>query len=683
MNLGTFSALAALVACRGVPDDSGAPSGAVDPPVVRIAELVSRNEAAGADPDGEWGDWIELANPGALPVSLDGWTITDDVDGPAWAALDGLMVPAKGRLVLWADGERERGSTHLPFSLDGDGEGLKLVDPDHQTHDALRFGALPADVALVRTEDDRWTAAVGARPDAAPTSGVETPPGAAPDGVPEPGPACGLAADLPTRALLEGDELTVTVRCEAVDRAALRLVPVGLPAGATWDEAAGVLRWELGPADAGHRPLVFASWPADGGSVPQVEAVAVEVVENPDLADAAPVDPQAYREEWGVPVVHVAMEGTPTVEREVPAVVHWNGRPYAATVEVHGRTSTKYPKLSYELNFDDIRLPVDAWGDTVQHLLLITPFDDNSYVRQRLAYDLWRATGDLWGKPRYAADPFFVVAYFDGAYQGLYHAIQKLDHDPFERQGLDGDLAVYKAVDTDANYGELDSEGAPKTSWHQGFEKVDGEPEDDWTDLDALVALTAGATPASLVAELDEVAHADEFLDWLLFVRFLAGEDSTSKNHLVVREPGGRFHYIPWDFNASFGQNWRTYRIDADFDDDFSGDNHLFALMLADGDTRERLRERGERLVEDGPFASAWLLAQVDRYYAEIDLAARRDQERWGAEYRAYAGWAEARDDDGDWTDFDGERAYLEDWIRERSATFVELLEADEDDDDD
>jgi hypothetical protein len=664
-------------ACRYWPeDDTAAPSGEAG--TLRIAELVARNDTAARDPEGRWSDWVELVNPTEVDLPLDGWAVTDDLEGGERHPLDGLVLRGGDRLTLWLAGEPSFDPSILDFALDADGEAFGVYDPRGVLVDGVRFGALPEDVALVRAGDGAggWTVAWPATPGMAPAGDAGVPEGVPdPDGVPGPGPRCDLATDLVTTTFLEGEPIEFSVSCtgELALGDAL-FAPAGLPTGAEWDPAAGRLSWTTDAAAAGRQRFVFATWPADGSAaVPQVEVVSVDVVNDLDQPDAGGVNPASYREEWGVPVIHVAMTGTPTTGFEVPAVVTWAGRPYDATVEVHGRTSTRYPKVSYELNFDVERLPVDRWEDTVQHLLLITPFDDNSYVRQRLAYDLWRATGDALGAPRYGPDPFFVVVYFDGVYHGLYHAIQKLDHDAFARQGLDPDLNVYKATDTDANYASVGSDGLPKDTWHDGFEKVDGDPEDDFSDLDAFVAFAASVPAGELAAQADTYAHWDEFQDWLLFVRFIAGEDSTSKNHLVVREPEGRFHYVPWDFNASFGQNWRTYRIGADFDDDFTTDNHLFAQIQSQLPLRSAQLER-YRTLRDGPFSAEWLLARVDSYYAEIDEAARRDWAVWGPQYLAYEGWADERNEDADWTDLDGERAYLEAWIRARGDLFEEVL---------
>jgi hypothetical protein len=165
------------VADGGRPNDSGAPdSGAADSgdgtadggdsgdtgplpvyptehPVV-INELMLNNDHGYTDSDGLHPDWIELYNPGEADVALDGWTLSDDPeavdDRRIGAPLDGLVVPARGHLLLAADGGT--GPGHLPFALSAGGELLTLRAPggDRWT---LQVGPMPEDVALRRITD--------------------------------------------------------------------------------------------------------------------------------------------------------------------------------------------------------------------------------------------------------------------------------------------------------------------------------------------------------------------------------------------------------------------------------------------------------------------------------------------------------------------------------------------------
>ena len=103
--------------------------------------------------DGSRPDWLELHNPGATEVSLDGWTIGDSDDPEDVEPILGSMViPPGGELVLFADGQPELGPRHLEMSLDSDGESLALYAPDGRG-EVVHYGELEGDIALSRNTD--------------------------------------------------------------------------------------------------------------------------------------------------------------------------------------------------------------------------------------------------------------------------------------------------------------------------------------------------------------------------------------------------------------------------------------------------------------------------------------------------------------------------------------------------
>jgi len=135
-------------ACEGAPPTTDDPRA----DVLRINELMASNGATCADDVGEFDDWIELINTGEDELSLDGIAITDDRTTPDKASLDGLTIPAGGRLLLVADGTPAQGATHLPFKLSAAGEELLLFIGEAIIDEVSWTSAL-ADVSLARFPD--------------------------------------------------------------------------------------------------------------------------------------------------------------------------------------------------------------------------------------------------------------------------------------------------------------------------------------------------------------------------------------------------------------------------------------------------------------------------------------------------------------------------------------------------
>lgn len=661
--------LICLAACHKEADAPSLPTEGF----VFIHALMANNQVALQDPTGAWPDWVELYNPGPQAIALDEWSVSDDLDNADAFPLTGLQIEAEGHLYLWADNKPDLGPDHLPFSLDADGESFGLYAPDGSRRDGLSFGALPHDISLVRNTEGNWDVQRQETQTEAPELSAALP-------WQTPGPLCGLESDLSRVNFLEGELIEFTVSCHGeLAFADAQIQPVNLPATATWEASTGHVRWLTGPADGARVDLVFSVLARnDTSRVPQAEVITFWVADNPNLQNKVPVEASHYWEEWGLPVIHLSTDGTPTTTTEVPATVVWQGRSYPATSEVHGRSSSNYPKLGYELDFDEEQLPVDLWKTRVDHLVLISTFDDNSYVRQKFVYDLWAAMSETTDEDRLVPEPFFAVLYLNGDYHGLYMAIERVDNNFVERQGFDEASDLYKATDVNANYELTDVNGDPKVTLHDGFEKVEGVDITDFSDLDALVQFTGQSDAETLIAQANNWLYWDEFIDWLLLARYADTEDSTCKNHYLLHAVGDdRMHFIPWDFNASWGQNWRTYRVSSSFNDDFSEDNRLFWAIQNNPEATAAFWARYQALSTDGPLSLAWQEATLDSYFALIDPSAQRDWDKWGSAYQSYTGpdtWVPEREENGDWTDYEGEKDYLYQWVAERNAFFATLV---------
>ncbi len=123
-----------------------------------INEFMASNDAAYADEYGEYDDWIELYNAGDTDIDIAGMYISDNVDDPtAYQIPSGKAVttiPAGGFLVLWADGQTDQGTLHLPFKLSSGGEAIVLTASDGATTiDEHVYEAQETDISEGRLPD--------------------------------------------------------------------------------------------------------------------------------------------------------------------------------------------------------------------------------------------------------------------------------------------------------------------------------------------------------------------------------------------------------------------------------------------------------------------------------------------------------------------------------------------------
>ncbi len=99
---------------------------------VVISEFMAANGATLLDGDSEASDWIEVFNARDVPVSLAGWTLSDDPSVPQKWTFPEIELGAQSFLVVFASGKDRRdpaAELHTNFKLSRSGEYLALYDP--------------------------------------------------------------------------------------------------------------------------------------------------------------------------------------------------------------------------------------------------------------------------------------------------------------------------------------------------------------------------------------------------------------------------------------------------------------------------------------------------------------------------------------------------------------------------
>ncbi len=644
---------------------------AVDWPLVRINEFMASNYDTVADGTGASSDWLELVNASEVTVDLADWTLSDDPDNLDDHTLASFTLAPGDHLLLWADNDITLGPDHLDFSLARTGGALWLSAPDGTVIDRVSYPTQGEDFSAARSPDggDGWVLSAAPTPGAQnPDQGLAAADPAAPEGHCEP------TADLASPHFLEGDSVAFTLACSgALDRDASELTLLSQPTEATFDLVTLSLSWDTGPTSGGRHDLWFSDRAAGATDrVPAAASVSFWIADNPEHPAAVAPDPLTYTEEWGLPVFHLTHQGT-LGESYTPGATTYLGERYPHEIKIRGAASAGYPKNSWTVRYDEPEIDIEGWDRSRDHLVFLTTFDDNAYTRQKLIYDLWAAMAEHAGEDRLTPRTFFAVVYLQGVYHGLYVVMDHVDNEFVDHFGLSREGNLYKSVNHDANFYLTDYYGSTKSSMHAGYEKKEGDPADDFGDLDALVSWSGNASADTIVAEAEDWFPYDEFQDWFLLVYFSLSEDSAGKNAYLYNDPlhATRFRYVPWDFNHAWGQNWYTARTGSDALNDYQSANRLFWAMQTDPSASRVLWERARDLMDDGPLAQDWLIDQLDAYYALIEPSAERDWERWAYDYH-HEWWAPYRE--SDWTTYQEEKNYLYTWIAERSALFEVMI---------
>ena len=132
-------------------------------------------------------DFVELYNPGSLPVSLEELFLSDAAGAPAKSPIPSLsFIAGNDFLSFVADGDANQGANHLMFKLSPDVGLILLSGPDGTVIDAVNYGPQQTDVSQGRSPSGSDTLTSFAQPTA---------------GGPNPGPAGVISVTNVTQAV--------------------------------------------------------------------------------------------------------------------------------------------------------------------------------------------------------------------------------------------------------------------------------------------------------------------------------------------------------------------------------------------------------------------------------------------------------------------------------------------------
>ena len=117
-----------------------------------INEFVASNDSVGGyrEPDGGYGDWIELYNRSNRTLDLTGAQLSDDALAPdKWTFPAGTTMAPNSYLIVWADEDLDQAGLHASFRLSRDGEDL-VLSSGGAVIDAHTFGPQETNVSEAR-----------------------------------------------------------------------------------------------------------------------------------------------------------------------------------------------------------------------------------------------------------------------------------------------------------------------------------------------------------------------------------------------------------------------------------------------------------------------------------------------------------------------------------------------------
>jgi hypothetical protein len=609
-----------------------------------LTELLALNATGLTDEDGEHSDWIEIFNDEAGDVDVDGWYLTDDATALTKWRFPPTVVPAGGRLVVFASDKNRAASgseLHTNFKLGGGGEYLGLVRADGVTIEHEYAPAFPP-----QTADVSWGLALdlsqqrcfldptpGAANDESPPCGVVEKPAFsvargfydAPFSVaistPTPGALIYHTLDgsdpSPTNGTLYTGPIPITTT--ATLRAAAYAPPL-LP-------TPSVTHTYLFLQDVIHQ--TGAGFPTEG--FPADYAMDPKVVNDPRYSPTILDDLRA------VPTISIVMDVDDLFGQENGIYVHpdrrgpeWE-RPASAElilpdgstgfqvnsgVRIQGRTSrARNPKKSLRLSFKSIfgpaHLEYPLFADTP-----VTRFDKLrlrashnkswSFGIQRADYirDQWMRDTQI-AMGRIASHGAFFHLYLNGLYWGLYNVVE-LPEAEFAVAyfgGTEDEWDVIKPDETDSG---------TRDAWEMAHD----------------LAAAGLATPAAY-AEIRQYVDVPNLIDYMI-ANIHGGTDNWDGTNWYAarrRLPGEGFRFFSWDAESSM----ESLQKNCTGISNLGKPSGLYAALRANEEFRVLFGDHVHRHFFNGggltpPVAAARYMERV----AEIDRAIVPESARWG-----------------------------------------------------
>ena len=635
---------------------------------VFLSEIAASNDNGETDSDGDYSDWVEIANSGPIAVNLGGWHLTDDALAPRKWEFPPVILDAGAHLLVFASGkdrDNPAAELHTNFSLAAEGEYLAITDGAGLVVDSLVTPPQERDHSYGSLTDAPGSPRVhfatpSPREPNDPDEAMADPPVISPSG----------------RAFTT--EVTVTL--SAAEDAEIRYTLDGSP------PQAGISPLYTGPMVLPDSTRVRAQAFAPGRRASLVSAEGYLRISSEVAARTSNL-PLMILDDFGA--------GAPNAK----TAAHWmvfdpasNGRSSplappsvssAAEMKIRGSSTVTAAKYSLFVeaqtasgngrSVSPAGLPADAdW-------VLQAPYEfDRALIRNSLAYALGNATGRYAPRTRQvelylktnggtvtAADYFGVYTLTERIERGEDRVpVTKLNPGDVTDPAVSGGylFKIDRADPGDTGFaaaGRLlywvdpkeDNVATEQQNWLKGYLNA------WWQTLNA----PDFYDPVSGYASRAEV---DSFVDHHLLNTSMKNVDAFRLSAYFFKDRRGKINAGPlWDFDRSMDStDDRDDKSDTwcgdknplgDQGTDFFGDP-WYARMFRDGNFGQRWIDRWEEL-RKGALSPAAAGGEIDRQAAELMEAAPRNFERWPGRAPRFGGW-------------NGEVEHLRTWLLHRMA---------------
>jgi len=287
-----------------------------------------------------------------------------------------------------------------------------------------------------------------------------------------------------------------------------------------------------------------------------------------------------------------------------------------------GNASRENKKKSFRISFNSFDQGRDFHG--IEKMNLNAETDDPSLIRSRLSWNLYRYLGVAGSRTNH------VLLYINNEFYGVYINTEHVDEKFVRSRFGTNDGNLYKCLkDADLKYlGDDQDLYKILKNDQRVYEQIINEEWDDYEDLARFTRTLDQFSGDPLKEKLERVFNVQQYLK-VMAVDVMTGNwdgyIGNENNYFLYRDPvTGRFEYIPFDLDNTFGIDWLGEEWSSRSIYDWQrGEKPLYEKILQVEEFKEQYTAYIKRLANY--MTSDTLIQEVDRWRVLIDTAVSED----------------------------------------------------------
>lgn len=219
-----------------------------------------------------------------------------------------------------------------------------------------------------------------------------------------------------------------------------------------------------------------------------------------------------------------------------------------------GNTSRDKQKKSFRISFNTFESGKKFHG--IEEMNLNAETNDPSMIRSRLSWSLFR----MLGIP--AARSNHVLLYINETFYGVYINTEQIDENFMRTRFGNNDGNLYKCLwPADLAYqGDNPDDYMDQQGDRRAYDLRINAEWDDYGDLAALIAAIHDYSGSAFMAQVEKIMNVQQYLKIMAVDVMTANWDGyigNKNNYYLYRDQAtGRFGYIPYDLDNTWGLDW-------------------------------------------------------------------------------------------------------------------------------